>query len=116
MSSNATFAQVTTDELLNTPTAYNQGNQIATVRSLPNKSWQQTLASVVTTLLNITGALALLAFTVGGVTMVIGSHKTETLEKGKKIVVYSLIGLVIIAVSYAIVIGVAELEFFTAGT
>ncbi len=85
----------------------------AAVAALPNSSWQATLASIVVMLLNITGALALISFTVGGVMMVVGGQNPDMLEKGKKIVMYSLIGLVIIAASYAIVLGVSQLEFFT---
>ncbi|MBD3270290.1 hypothetical protein GF376_02080 [Candidatus Peregrinibacteria bacterium] len=88
--------------------------KLSAVNRLPQTSWQATLRSIVTTLLNITGGLTLIAFTIGGIMMIVGSHNQEQLEKGKKIFIYSLIGLIVIAASYAIVIGVAELQFFTA--
>ncbi len=85
-------------------------NAIATTNS-----WQVVLANVVKNLLNISGGLALIALTAGGVMFVTARGKSDQVEKGKKIVIYSIIGLIIIAVSYAIVIGVSSLQFFTPG-
>jgi hypothetical protein len=91
-------------------------SKIAAVNSLPDATWQQTLSSLVKTLLNISGALTLIALTVGGVFMITAHGSTDMLDKGKKIVMYSIAGLVVIAVSYAVVIGVSELQFFTPGS
>lgn len=102
----------------------NQGNsvdvtsqtKIGAVNNLPNATWQQTLTSIIKTLLNISGGLTLLGLTVGGVFMVIANGATDSIEKGKKIVIYSIVGLLVIAISYAIVVGVSELQFFTPST
>ena len=48
--------------------------------------------------------------------MITARGDTGTLDKGKKIVAYAIAGLVVIAVSYAVVVGVSELQFFTPGT
>jgi hypothetical protein len=88
------------------------GTKIGAVNALPNTTWTKALAEIVKILLNISGALALLAFTVGGAMMVFSSGNGDLLEKGKKITVYAIEGLVIIAVSYALVIGVSELQIF----
>lgn len=85
-------------------------------RIVSNKTWQQVLSDVIKMLLNISGALALIALTVGGVFMVTARGKSDSFDKGKKIVGYAIAGLVVIAVSYAIVVGVSELQFFTPGT
>ena len=90
--------------------------KIGAVNALPKDTWQQTLSNLVKTLLNISGSLTLVALTVGGVFMIIAHGSTDLLGKGKKILVYSIAGLIIIAVSYAIVIGVSELQFFTPGS
>lgn len=92
------------------------GTKIGAVNALPNATWQKTLSSLVTILLNISGALTLLALTVGGVFMITAHGSTDMLDKGKKIILYSIAGLIVIAVSYAIVIGVSSLQFFTPGT
>jgi hypothetical protein len=84
-------------------------------RIVSTKTWQQVLADVIKILLNISGALALLALTLSGVMMISARGKTDAFDKGKKILGYALAGLVIIAVSYAIVVGVSDLQFFTPG-
>lgn len=48
--------------------------------------------------------------------MIIARGDAGTLDKGKKIVSYAIAGLLVIAVSYAVVVGVSELQFFTPGT
>jgi hypothetical protein len=92
------------------------GTKIGAVAALPDASWQAALTSVIKILLNITGAIALIAFTAGGVMMVVSNGNSDTLDRGKKVVIYAMGGLIVIAVSYAIVIGVSELQFFTPGT
>lgn len=94
----------------------NAGTKIGAVANLPDTPWQVALAGVVKILLNISGAVALIAFTAGGVMMVASNGNSDTLDRGKKVVIYAIAGLVIIAVSYALVIGVSELQFFTPGT
>jgi hypothetical protein len=96
-------------------TTVDAGTKIGAVNALPKKDWQTTLAEVIKLLLNVSGGLTLLSFTVGGVMMIVSQGNGDLLEKGKKITYYSVAGLVIIAVSYAVVIGVSELQFFTPG-
>lgn len=96
--------------------ALTQGTKIGTVNKLPNVTWQKALTEVIKLLLNITGGLTLIAITIGGTMMVVSQGNPDMLEKGKKVTYYSIAGLVIIAVSYAIVIGVSELQFFSGGT
>jgi len=119
------FAEETTSQ--NTPTSNNfdllpvfesttGGKKIDLVKALPKASWEITLGSIITTLLNICGALTLLSLTVGGIFMITSQGNPDSIEKGKKIIIYSLGGLLVIAVSYAIVLGVSRLEFFTPGT
>lgn len=92
------------------------GTKIGAVNALPRATWTKTLAEVIKMLLNITGGLALLAFTVGGTMMVLSSGNGDLLEKGKKITITAIAGLVIIAVSYALVIGVSELQLLAPGS
>lgn len=109
----------TTDQLFTRFTYTNASTdktKIGAVNKLPDQPWQVVLASVVKTLLNISGGLALLALTLGGTYMITARGDTGTLDKGKKIVAYAIAGLVVIAVSYAVVVGVSELQFFTPGT
>ena len=111
-------APVTANELLyqfnykGTTPEQMAGTKIGAVNALPNTTWTKALAEIVKILLNISGALALLAFTVGGAMMVFSSGNGDLLEKGKKVTIYAIAGLIIIAVSYALVIGVSELQIF----
>ncbi len=82
-------------------------------RIVSSKSWQTVVADIVKILLNISGALTLLAMTISGVLMVTARGNPEEFEKGKKLAIGAVAGLIIIAVSYAVVIGVSELQFFT---
>ncbi len=110
-------AGVSADELFQrfTYTTETTGTKLDAVNNLPQKDWKASLTSIIKILLNISGALTLLSFTVGGVMMIVSQGNGDLLEKGKRITYYSVAGLVIIAVSYAVVIGVSELQIFTPG-
>lgn len=94
----------------------NVQTKIGAVSALPNKTWQEALAGVIKIMLNISGGLILIAMTVGGVFMITAGGKEEMTTKGKTIVVYSIVGIVIISVAYALVVGVSQLQIFQAGT
>jgi hypothetical protein len=110
-------AGVSADELFRrfTYTTTTTGTKLGAVNALPQKDWKASLTAIIKILLNISGALTLLSFTVGGVMMIVSQGNGDLLEKGKRITYYSVAGLVIIAVSYAVVIGVSELQIFTPG-
>jgi hypothetical protein len=110
-------AGVSADELFQRfkYTTTTTGTKLDAVNALPQKDWKATLTGIIKILLNISGALTLLSFTVGGVMMIVSQGNGDLLEKGKRITYYSVAGLVIIAVSYAVVIGVSELQIFTPG-
>lgn len=88
-------------------------SKVALVDQLPDGSWQQILSGIVQLMLGITGSLALIAFTVGGVMLVTAQGSEERIDKAKKILMWSLLALAVIATSYAIVLGVTQLEFFS---
>lgn len=79
---------------------------------LPAGDWREVLASVIQIILGITGSLALIAFTVGGVMLVTAQGNEERISKGKDILFWSILALAVIAASYGIVIGVSQLQFF----
>lgn len=90
---------------------------IQAVNKLANKkSWTTILSGIIKVLLNISGGLALLSFTAGGVMFISARGSSDLIDKAKKLLFYSLIGLIIIAAAYGLVYGVANLQFFTAGT
>lgn len=86
-----------------------QGSFIGVVQQLPDGEWTTILAGIVQFLLAITGSLALVSFTVGGIMMITAQGKDEQISKGKGVLMWSVLALIIIAVSYAIVLGISRL-------
>ncbi len=87
-------------------------SKINLVQNLPKGDWWVALASVIRLVLQITGSLAFASFTYGGVLMIIARGDEGTYKKGKDIIFFSIFALVIIAASYAVVVGVTQLKFF----
>jgi hypothetical protein len=90
--------------------------KIGAVNALPDKTWQQTLANIIKILLNISGGLLLISTTVSGVIMITSTGNPDMTDKGKKLLIASIAGIVIVSVSYALVIGVSQLQIFQPGT
>jgi hypothetical protein len=86
------------------------GSKLALVSRLPQDDWRIILSGIIQTILGITGSLAFIAFTVGGVRMVTSQGNEERITKGKTIILYSVLALIIIATSYAIVLGITQLS------
>lgn len=90
--------------------------KIGAVNALPDKTWQQTLAGIIRILLNISGGLLLVSTTISGVIMITSTGNPDMTDKGKKLLIASIAGIVIISVAYALVIGVSQLQIFQPGT
>ncbi len=86
--------------------------KLAIVQNLPKGNWADVIATVIKTMLQIAGALSVAAFTVGGVFMITAQGNPEKLKKGQGIILWSVVALIIMAVAYAIVLGVSQLKFF----
>ena len=61
------------------------------------------LGGIVTAVLGIVGSLALLMLVYGGLTWMTAAGNTEQTTKARNIIVWSILGLVVIFFSYAIV-------------
>lgn len=107
---------VTPDELFNNEQLAESSEKEAAVKQLPQGDWKSTTASIIKIMLNISGGLALLALTVGGSMMVLANGDEALIKKGKSVLMASVMGLTIIAISYALVIGVSEFQIFAPGT
>ncbi len=113
-----TKANITKSSDLFAPVKSNNSSIQAVRKLIPkSKSYVTIISSIIKILLNIAGALALLGFTIGGVLMIIGTQggQESLLKKGKDLVKATIFGLIVIAVSYALVLGVSELQFFSPG-
>lgn len=88
-----------------------EGSKIDYLGRLPGGDWRIVLSNIIKLILQITGSLAFISFTVGGVMMITSQGNEEKTSKGKNIILWSLLALIIIATSYAIVLGITQLSF-----
>lgn len=91
----------------------NANSKVILVNNLPNQPIPLIIANVIKMALGIAGALAFLSFTVGGIMLVIANGADDKVGKAKTIILWSIVALVIMAVSFAVVTGVTQLNFFT---
>jgi len=88
------------------------GSKVTLVQNLPSGTWQTVLTNVINLILAITGSLALIAITVGGLMMIAALGNEEQINKGKGILMWAVMALAVIAASYGIVIGLTQLQIF----
>lgn len=84
------------------------GEQVSSRTSLTNplgatRTPEAVIGDVINTVFGIVGSLALLMFIYGGLTWMTSAGNKEMVDKGKNIIKWAAIGLVIIFTSYAIV-------------
>lgn len=83
-------------------TAYAQIGQPPDV-GLPKNSLPEMIFQLVTYALVLVGVVALAFFIYGGFLYITAAGDTEQIEKAKKIIVYAIIGIVVIAIAAALV-------------
>lgn len=93
-------------------TSNGDSSKVALVKGLPSGDQQKILVDVIKFVLSITGSLALASFTVAGVLFLTAQGQEEKLTKAKHLLLWSIAALAIIAVSYAVVLGISQLQFF----
>jgi|GEM_PF-2870371 len=107
----------TVDQLFNTGSytgTSTNGTKIGIVANLKANSasyWGDVISAAIKFLLSIAGVLAFIAFTAAGILMVTARGNEEQIKKGKDILIWSILALAIIATSYAIVLGITQLQF-----
>lgn len=86
-----------------------QGQSTGT--SLPHGDINQDfLPFFINTALSIAGTLIFTSFMYAGYLLVFVNDNEEKVEKGKKILIYSAIGAAVMAISYAVIYGIANLD------
>ncbi len=81
------------------------------IANLPKGSPESIIAGVISIILSIGGTLAFIAMMVAGVMYVIAHDNEEMVQKAKKLLVYAVVGLVLISVSFAIFTGLSTIVF-----
>ena len=82
--------------------------ELKTYSSLTSASWTQIVASVIKTILFVAGALVMIGLLVVGAMFMTGSSNEENITKARKILIYLVIGIILISVSYAVVSGISQ--------
>ncbi len=90
-----------------------QGKKIDLIKNLPSGDWQTILTQIIKFILAITGTLALISFTYAGIIFLTGRGEEDQLSKAKKLLIWTIAALGIIAVSYAVVLGISQFKFFS---
>ncbi len=81
------------------------------VAHLPNENLlNDILPAIIKILLGLAGSLALLGLTIGALMLVGSQGKEDQITKGKAIIIWTVIALVLISISYGIIFGVANLD------
>jgi len=83
--------------------------RLSDVYKLPQGSVESLIAGVINLILGIGGTLAMLSLIVAGVFYIVAQDNEDMVNSAKKIITYSLIGLVVISVSFAIFTGLSRL-------
>lgn len=78
--------------------------------NLTNASWTQIVTSVIKTILFVAGALVMVGLLVVGAMFMTGSSNEENITKARKILIYLVIGIILISVSYAVVSGISQFD------
>jgi len=84
-------------------TPSSQSVQLPNPLGTPNPTPQTLLGRIINAVLGITGSLALVMFIYGGTTWMLSAGNAEQVSKGKNIIIWATIGLVIIFSAYALV-------------
>lgn len=88
-----------------------QGQSSSGTTSLPHGDIiTDFLPFFINTLLGIAGTLIFIAFLYAGYQMVFANDNEESINSAKKVITYAIIGAFVIAISYAVVYGVANLN------
>ena len=104
----------TTEDYINDllPSQGSGGNEeIAAYNDLPDLSLAEFLSVGIRTILAWSMLLTIVALVVSGIFFLTAESKDEQIAKAKTIIVYLLIGLIIMASAYAIIVGLSRFNF-----
>ena len=86
------------------------GDEITNYSNLTDADWTQIVTSAIKTMLFAAGALVLIGLLVVGAMFLTGASNEENITKARKILIYLVIGIILISVSYAVVSGISQFK------
>ncbi|MFA6306027.1 MAG: hypothetical protein WC651_04900 [Candidatus Gracilibacteria bacterium] len=113
----AAFAdQPNLDKLTPRPgqTETNDYKELDAIKDLPSLTMESAISNIIKTVLGWSMILTLVALVVTGIFYLKSQGEDEDTSKAKKMIMYLLIGVMVIAASYGIVSGIAKINFFEA--
>lgn len=81
----------------------NSGSTVNLTNPIGSDSIPALIGRVITAVLGVVGSLALLMVIYGGFTWMLAAGNSEKIKKGRDIIVWAMLGLVVIFTSYALV-------------
>ena len=112
--STAIASQPILNDLIPRPGNEGEYSDLAPIKNLPSVTTESAIANIITTILGWSMILGLIALVVTGIFYLTSNGEEENTTKAKKMLMYLLIGMVVIASAYGIVSGVAKINFFEA--
>lgn len=83
-------------------------DELKTYSNLTDADWTRIVTSVIKTILFVAGALVMIGLLVVGAMFMTGASNEENITKARKILIYLVIGIILISVSYAVVSGISQ--------
>jgi hypothetical protein len=87
----------------NTCPADSTGNSVNLSNPIGVKSVPELIGNIINAALGIVGSLALIMFIYGGFTWMLAAGNEKAVEKGRNILIWATVGLVVIFASYSLV-------------
>ena len=85
-------------------------NNIKNYETLPDVTYQGLFRTVIKTIMYLSGILATVGMIIAGIMFLGSSTNEENLVKARKVLIYVVVGIVIISVSYAVVTGILKIK------
>lgn len=86
--------------------------EVAAVGDLPEVTAEGAVTIAIQTVLGWAMLLALVAIVVASIYYIKGEGEEEQIAKAKRIIVYLVVGMIVMAAAYGIVTGAARFQFF----
>lgn len=91
---------------------YEGSGQLSNTQSLPTADLKtQVIPNAIKLFLMLAGSVSFIVFVYAGVMLIMAQGKEEEITKFKNILIWSLVGLLFITLSYGIVSGIMRLSF-----